>query len=99
MLEISKEFQDFIEARVLIRFCINVNGHEISGKYTNEDIPAFNCSSVEFDDPKLMYESFTPEEVDEIQEWIENNSIQMMRDILRHMIPKITMEKYNGLKI
>ena len=73
MLEISKEFQDFVEVRVIIRFCINVNGHEISGKYTNEDIPAFNCSSVEFDDPKLMYESFTPEEVDEIKEWIEHN--------------------------
>jgi len=79
MLEISKEFQDFIEAivtqhtRVIIRFCINVNGHEISGRYTNEDTPAFNCSSVEFDDPKLMYESFTPEEVDEIREWLETN--------------------------
>ena len=73
MLEISKEFQETTHVQVTIRFCINVNGHEISGKYTNEDMPAFNCSSVEFDDTKLMYESFTPEEVDEIQEWIEHN--------------------------
>lgn len=77
MLEISKEFQEIIHVEATIRFCINVKGHEISGTYRNsaEDSPRFNDSSMSFDDPKLVYESgtFTPEEVDEIQEWIETN--------------------------
>ena len=77
MLEISKEFQEIIHAEVTIRFCINTKGHEISGTYSDsaEDSPWFCGSSISFGDPKLLYESgtFTPEEVDEIQEWIENN--------------------------
>lgn len=77
MLEISKEFQEIIHVEVTIRFCINVKGHEISGTYKDavEDNLRFCESIISFDDPKLLYESgtFTPEEVDEIQEWIENN--------------------------
>jgi hypothetical protein len=77
MLEISKEFQEIIHVEVTIRFCINVKGHEISGTYNDavEDNLWLCESIISFDDPKLLYESgtFTPEEVDEIQEWIENN--------------------------
>jgi hypothetical protein len=77
MLEISKEFQEIIHVEVTIRFCINVKGHEISGTYNDavEGNIWFCGSSIFFDDPELLYESgtFTPEEVDEIQEWIEHN--------------------------
>lgn len=77
MLEISKEFQEIISVKATIRFCINVKGHEISGTYTDssEESHVLNWVSVDFDDPKFVYESgtFTDEEVDEIKEWIENN--------------------------
>ena len=77
MLEISKEFQETISVDVTIRFCINVKGHEISGTYTDsaQDIHWFNGLVIDFDDPKFVYQSgtFTSEEVDEIQEWLEHN--------------------------
>jgi uncharacterized protein (DUF736 family) len=77
MLEISKEFQETTHVQVTIRFCINVNGHEISGAYTDssDESHVLNWISVEFDDPEFLYESgtFTHDEVDEIQEWIEHN--------------------------
>jgi|LakMenEpi03Aug12_release.lakeMendotaPanAssembly.Ray.scaffolds.fasta_scaffold3173075_1 hypothetical protein len=77
MLEIIKEFQETTHVKVTIRFCIKVKGHEISGTYTEtaEANGWSNHSDIEFDDPKLVYESgtFTPEEVDEIKEWIEYN--------------------------
>ena len=77
MLEISKEFQETIHVELTIRFCINVKGHEIHGTYNDavEDNLWLCESIISFDDPKLVYESgtFTPEEVDEIREWIENN--------------------------
>lgn len=77
MLEISKEFQEVIHVEVTIRFCINVKGHEISGTYTDsaQETHWYNGLDIGFDDPELVYQSgtFTPEEVDEIKEWIENN--------------------------
>ena len=77
MLEISKEFQELVHVEVTIRFCINVKGHEISGTYNDavEDNIWLCGSSISFDDPKFVYESgtFTPEEVDEIREWLEYN--------------------------
>lgn len=77
MLEINKEFQETINVKATIRFCINVKGHEISGTYTDstEDGSWFNETHIEFYDNELVYESgtFTPEEVDEIEEWIGNN--------------------------
>jgi len=75
MLEISKEFQETIHVELTIRFCINVKGHEIPGTYNDavEDNLWLCGSIISFDDPEFLYESFTPEEVDEIQEWIEHN--------------------------
>ena len=76
MLEISKEFQEIISVKATIRFCINVKGHEISGTYTCESEETYVWEAdISFDDPKFVYESgtFTDEEVDEIQEWIEHN--------------------------
>jgi hypothetical protein len=77
MLEISKEFQETIHVELTIRFCINVKGYEIPGTYNDvvEDNLWLCESIISFDDPKLVYESgtFTPEEVNEIKEWIENN--------------------------
>jgi hypothetical protein len=76
MLKISKEFQEIISVKVTIRFCINVKGHEISGTYICEPEETYVWEAIIlFDDPKFVYESgtFTPEEVDEIREWIENN--------------------------
>lgn len=77
MLKISKEFQETASVSVIIRFGITVNDHEVTGEceaWASDGIMDAG-SIVKFDDPKFVYESgtFTPDEVDEIQEWIEHN--------------------------
>ena len=77
MLKISKEYQEIVYTEINIRFCIIVNDHEISGNYrvSSGDFYSSQESSIEFDSPHLVYnkELFTPDEVDEICDWIEGN--------------------------
>lgn len=73
MLEIKKNFQETIEVVTKLRFCYNVNGHEITGILTATAgyYASMYGLDVQFDDlyGKSISECglFTPEQVDEIE--------------------------------
>jgi len=79
VLKIDKEFQETISVVTSVRFCLTVDSHEVSGELTATAGYGANMYGMDvvFDD---LYgvdirESglFTPEQVDEIEEWVVEN--------------------------
>jgi hypothetical protein len=79
VLEITKDFQETISVVTSVRFCLTVDSHEVSGELTATAGYAANMYGMDvvFDD---LYGVdiregglFTPEQVDEIEDFITEN--------------------------